>query len=460
MANFLDTTKEYIVKDISNTNNTYWVQAKAEITITTAGKVSWKLTMTNDYEEHSGRGKGRATLLYFRIGDTKVICNSSGSSKYYSYEDSTDSRWKTFPTGHNSSASGSFTLPDISSSEIEVVLRVACMTSDIDSSTKEVFTFERDYWTSVKAGKAHITDNHNNTFSISWEDAIPGRNNEVVEQKCFYQIGTNALVEVRNQNSIINLPAGISQGTSYVQVSAYTAAIGEIITEEILSATQVAHIAHYCAPCNAPTVVGKPFITPLADNRVNLTAKHPWLFWFPVGEWTNKVSPIAGYRLQLKVDNNSAYFSGTVKENTPINTILNASGTAYYCDVTDDSLDGVYMEAPDPYKEWIWHYILIDPTTIKVNDQPLKGGMNVVMQVKPYAKNGVGSKLLAENYMMTAETLVHGSGTVRVKKDGNTDSWDECQVWIKLEDNTDSWIEADGIHVKVADGTDEWAEVQ
>lgn len=456
MANFLDTTKEYIVKDISNTNNTYWVRAKAEITITAAGKVSWKLTMTNDYEEHSGRGKGRATLLYFRIGDTKVICNSSGNSKYYSYEDSTDSRWKTFPTGHNSSASGSFTLPDISSSETEVVLRVACMTSDIDSSTKEVFTFERDYWTSVKAGKAHITDNHNNTFSISWEDAIPGRNNEVVEQKCFYQIGTNALVEVRNQNSIINLPAGISQGTSYVQVSAYTAAIGEIITEEILSATQVAHIAHYCAPRNAPTVVGKPFITPLADNRVNLTAKHPWLFWFPVGVPANDSSPIVGYRLQLKVNNVSACFSGVVRDNESIETVLNTNGDAYYCDVASSKLNG-----PDQWQDWVWHYVQIDPASIRLIDgTPLTSGKNVVMYAKPYTVNGVGTKLPQNNYLSSASTLVHGSGTVRVKNDGSTDSWDECQVWIKLEDNTDSWIEADGIHVKVADNTDEWAEVQ
>ena len=100
----------------------------------------------------------------------------------------------------------------------------------------------------------------------------------------------------------------------------------------------------------------------------------------------------------------------------------------------------------------------------KIQDNRICGQGNDVQMNRKYAgacyKNGVESKLLADKYLSSASTLVHGSGTVQVKKDGSTDSWDECQVWIKLEDNTDSWVEAEGIFVKATDNTDEWTEIQ
>jgi hypothetical protein len=319
-------------------------------------------------------------------------------------------------------------------------------------------------WTPVSAGIPTILDNGNNTFSLTWNDAISGENNEVVEQKCFYRIGySGTAIEVFDQNKPIELPTTPADQDS-VTICAYTIATGTF-GGDVYSGIQYKDIKHYVRPNNAPADIGKPFITTTAENRVNLTTKHPWLLWFPIGEAANDSSPIVGYRLQLKVydgvsdDGVSAYFAGTVKDNTSIDT--NTSETTHYCDVADNMLDGVYLGAPDPHKEWLWHYILIDPTTIKVNNQPLKGGMQAAMLVKPYTQKGEKSKLAANDYMTTDKTLVHGSGTVRVKKDDSTDSWDECQVWVKLEDGTDSWVEAEGIYVKAtSNNIDDWTEIQ
>lgn len=460
MANFLNTTHTYEAIDtyqVNENTHKYWVKATAEISISSEGIGSWTVTMTNDHSEGYG-GKGRATLIYLRIGNYYAIHKNKGSL-FVSYgEDTTTSKWGTFPTGNNTSRKGSFTLADVGADDnIEVVLRVGCMENSSTTSQKETFWYKREYWTPVSAGIPTIIDNGNNTFSVHCEDALPGINNEVTGQKCFYKFRRyDAAVEVTS--GAINLPTTVPASTSSVTVYAYTKATG-VYGDPVQSSLVTESIKHYYAPSNAP--VGTPFITPQADNRVNLTVKHPWLFWFPVGVDANTSSPIAGYRLQLKVDGVSADFSGTVKENTQINAILNTSGTAYYCDIASDLLDGAYMEAPDPYTKWMWHYVLIDPTTITtINGQPLKGGMKVVMQAKPYTKNGVGTKLPQNNYLSSASSLVHGSGTVQVKKDGSTDSWDECQVWIKLEDNTDSWVEAEGIFVKAADNTDEWTEIQ
>lgn len=411
MAGYLDTSSTYSVKDSYGDN---WVQGVLEITTKSNGAISYKLTMTNN----EGGSKGKSVSIYLKINGTLI------RDTYTSYSSYSDSRWATFPTGHNTSTSGS--LDSITKGSFTVVFGVCCQQScreadglqgrwDDGTGNRVTKTFTRKKWTDVTVADPTITDNGDNTVTIKATKGGAGTNNALKSTELWYKVGgTTSVTKNFGTDASYSVTKTISgdAGDKVVRVYAKTTAYG---THNNTSSTQKGlDVKHYVAPTKQPT-------PEIKYTKKRLTLNEDWKFTWSEATAANDSSPVKGYRLiiEQKQPNKTAV-------NMPFKTVGGSSSTN-----KGDGKD--YLDVGSAVRT-----ISVNPKTIGFSV-----GDKVRFGVQPYTTNAKGTKLLKSSIAYSSQYEVQNAGIVHVKVNG---VWKEGQVYVKVNG---TWKEAESVHTRV-----------
>lgn len=267
----------------------------------------------------------------------------------------------------------------------------------------------------IGATTVSITDNYNNTFTITAAKGADGTNNPAGSLSNLkwgytdeYEKGAftsgNALTLARDGDANTRtVYATATTGATYGAASVATKYVG---------------INQYYPP-NAPT---RPALTEDSKKNDRVTIQQPWTF-----EWTctpavkASNSAIQGYRLYLYK------WMGTGKDAATINM----------CDSNGGSLcnlwDGAYYRAQAASNGTS---LTFDP-----KKSGIKPGDELTLRVQGYSFDGNSNRLYSAD-AYSGYFLVENAGIVRVKYGSN---WHEGQVYVKHNGN---WLEAQAVYVK------------
>ena len=268
-----------------------------------------------------------------------------------------------------------------------------------------------------------ITNNKNNTVTISGYQGRSGTNNDITSSTLYYKINGAASYSSKT----IPVSSGVwFGGGSYTfaiskncTVSAYIVSTFQYGNDKRKDATNVT-ISYYANPLQ-PTV---PYLTAESYSNNRLTIKKPWTF-----SWTCSGS-FAGYRVCV--------FKGD--KTTYQNYRITSSGW------TNKDINGALCLDKD--SSATTETITFDPIS-----SGFKPGEQFWISVDAYNKNGKGEQIFNDppKSALSDVYLVQNSGIMRVKVNN---TWKEGQVWIKT---ANGWKEADSVHVKTSAG---WKESQ
>jgi hypothetical protein len=268
------------------------------------------------------------------------------------------------------------------------------------------------YHTAIGSPAIKITDNYNNTFTITGTNAASGTNN-TANTAFAWGYSTSYGNSGTGTKTLSIATSSNATRTVYAKATATPSWNGD----SVKTATTSLAIKQYVAPSNPGTPV-------ISYTRNRLTIKENWTFSWSAAGATNTSSPVKGYRIVL------------LKNGVSV-PIKNTSGT-------------VISTGTD--------WCVIDSTSTSITISPTKNdfkpGDTVRIGVRPYTQYGssnTGSQLFNADYTYSATYTVQNAGIVRVKPDG---TWREGQVYVKVDG---SWREAETVNVK-ADGV--WKESQ
>lgn len=279
--------------------------------------------------------------------------------------------------------------------------------------------------TSVGVGSVTITDNGNNTFSITGTKGANGTNNTASGPTLSWGY-TNSYGNAVSNPTALEIT---TQANASRTVYAKSITGAEYGSDAVATAYKA--IKQYIKPGNP----GVPALS--ADSKKNgrLTVRQNWRYTWTAAAKTNDSSLVAGYRIYL-------YKNGSVVQGLTAGTgdsiTLNASGTNEFLDRNSTSCA-----------------VTFDPVAFG-----FRAGDTVQLKVCAYAINGksqttwtVSSKTysLFSSEAASAVTTVENAGIVRVKVGG---SWKEGQVYVKVGG---SWKEAVSVNTKIGGA---WKESQ
>lgn len=292
------------------------------------------------------------------------------------------------------------------------------------------------YVTDVRAGTVTITDNYNNTFSVTGTKGADGAYNPATGPTLSWGYDTNYGNAISNPNSLAIVTAANASRRVYAK-----GVTGATHGDDAPAATY-ADIRQYVAP---PT----PTSATLTTDKSRVTMRGTWTFSWPKVEGTNSSSPVVGYRIRAK----------RTRQGTEINLpIINSRSTGTtdyskdnYCFDTDDTGYPFIADKCRYYTDDTKCYFEIYPEQFSDLVQP---GDYIGLRVHAYTrkgKNNTGAQIFSADWAKTIDTEVNNAGIVHVKV-GN--EWKEGQVWVKANG---SWHEAETVNVKTANG---WKESQ
>lgn len=299
--------------------------------------------------------------------------------------------------------------------------------------------------TGVGKGSCTVTDNYNNTFTITVTPGAAGSNNPVTSKSIWWtqtrnSANTDWSYSTANNSETFtgssysktfalsitnsaNATKTVAGAVTTVGTYTYTDAEGKKVKNYSDSGWKTANIKQYVAPSN-PTSVTLSWTKRKPTNKENLTYS-----WSGAAK-ANNSSPITGYCIAL-------YKNGVnvqIKNNSGTNLCTqNANGT------------------------WIWRS---DRTsmTIYPNQYNLKKGDTLQLKVKAYTQYGAsntGSYLEASGTTDSEVTTIQSSNTIYIKT--GTSTWEEAEgLYIKT--GPDTWEEADGLYIKT--NTTTWEETE
>ena len=267
--------------------------------------------------------------------------------------------------------------------------------------------------TAIEKGSTTITDNGNNTFTITATKGKDGTNNPA--------------------KGLINLEYGYtdSYGTAYTNGATIKLTIsgtGETRTVYATSTTEATYGSNKVATTSKAI---KQYLAPLASSttptigytKTRLTTKENWkLSW---GAGTKQgASGVAGYRIRIYVNDQSIPIKNSA--GTVISYNSGGNKDSYYYD-TESTATSFTFYAP------------LETEYIKPDDK-------VYLMVYAYSKDGTGYKNFSAQKVSSTLT-VYNAATVNIKPTANT--WAEGQVWIK---DTTGWHEATSVYIKDSTG--------
>jgi hypothetical protein len=291
----------------------------------------------------------------------------------------------------------------------QVVRTMSWSGATVKNSTNKTATIP--YYAPIKTNPAvSITDNGNNTFTITGTNATGGNVNNTLATTYSWSYDSASYNQsgAGTKTLTIATPSNATRAV-YAKANATLSVFGDPV--EVKALTNPVYIKQYVAPGNPGTPV-------LSYSKSRLTIKEPWVFTWTAAAPTNTSSPVAGYRLTL-------FKNGTERSNSI--PIKNSSGT----DISR-YVDSVYI---------------YDTTSLSFTIDPIQHGFapgdTVILAVRPYTKTPTGVCLYNANNTYSAVATVQNAGVVHVKQNGQ---WHEGQVWVKV---AGVWKEAETVNVKV-----------
>lgn len=271
----------------------------------------------------------------------------------------------------------------------------------LGSSLKATLSASVVNYVAVSGGSVTITDNGNNTATITGKSASSKSQNAISSAKLYWHIGywneqTVAWGPDTNFSKTISIPSGCTQ------ISADLYSYGRVNTAYV---TTTSVVKYYGNP-------GNPGVPTLSYRRRGPTVNETLTFnWGAASAGTNV--PISGYRLRI-------WKNGVLQKG--INP-SNASAEEWDTGSTSTS----YSFNPNTFG-------------FKVGDK-------VKLGIYSYGYNGAGQILFngggaATAQVFSAEYTFINAGIIRIKKDG---IWKEGQVYIKVNG---VWKEADSVYIK------------
>lgn len=380
----------------------YYTNGTVPVKPTITDKGNNKFTISGKVSKAGTNNSIKTATLYYTIG--------SGSQQT-----------KTLTTTSEGSYSFEFDVPSSSASSV-VKAKVTCEFnwSGATSQTSEEASATVKYYSVIGKPAVRITDNYNNTFTISGTNAANGTNNTATTTYAWgYSTaygnsgtGTKSLTIATAANATRTVYAKATATPSWGGDSAKTASASLAIKQYV-----------------APSAPGTPVIS---YKKSRLTIKENWTFTWTAATRVNTTSPVKGYRIRL-YKNGSPVTGLTCSTSNDI--IGKGSGTNEYIDRESTSCT-----------------VTLSPTAFG-----FVPGDTVQLGIYSYTRNGVsntGTQLFngggtAEAHVKSVVSTVRNAGIVRVKPNS---TWVEGQVYVKVDG---SWREAETVNVK-AGGT--WKE--
>lgn len=292
------------------------------------------------------------------------------------------------------------------------------------------------YYTDGTAPTITITDNGNNTCTISGALGSDGTNNGITGSTLYYTTNglqpnggssyttaINVLSPARTYSRTFNIPETCSTiwAVTYCSFSYNQTNTGH----------QNKSVKYYKAPGDP----GKPIIS---YTKTRLTIKEPWTISWDAAQAGNSNSPIAGYRIRL------------YKNGLPI-YIKNSSGTIISTGGTGEQDDKYYDTNSTDCS------LVINPI-----DHGLLPGDNIQIVIYAYAVRGDKERIYSgngENGILSDVYTVQNAGVMRPLVDGQ---YVEGVVWACIPDSTSAsrtkWVEAD--IVKTCISPNNWVEAE
>lgn len=302
----------------------------------------------------------------------------------------------------------SFTANNITAATASVDVTIGVGWGDYRGNNKGNLTFSLtipEFHGDVGTPTVTITDNKNNTFTISGTDGANGANNTATTVFSWgYDTNYSNSGKVSNQA----LTANASAATKTIYAKAVTT--GEHGSTR--TATASLAVKNY----QAPSAPGKPVIT---YNKSRLTVKEPWeITWNPATA-TNTSSPVGGYAISIVGPD----YTRSIRMG----------------DIDDEELQCLY--------------ILDDPSDY------FTPGDTIAVSVQAIARNGFGLEAGGwyEGYILRGpvstsdEYIVQNAGVMRAK---TASGFSEGPVYVKVNG---AWREAEVVKVKTASG---WREAE
>ena len=355
-------------------------------------------------------------------------------------------------SGEGTIQDASFSIASASTTSATVTISLCNYKTDVSSPPYYYKNFSltikdiAQWWTGVGPGSTSITDNYDNTFTVSGTVGSNGTNNAVTKGTlswtCYKPNGSwwtntsnnypseNFTVSntVRSKSKTFNLANFGGMGTAATRKAAVNILTIGTKGDSIYNTDGV-------TPSNAFRWLDiKQYIAPsvISDLKINynknrLTIKEPWRFSWTAATAGNTTSQVKGYRIRL------------FKNDVEI-PIKNSSGQVI--SLTNSSYGGHPYDTNSTSTSF----------TIYPDKQDFAAGDTVAILVHAYTRYGVNNERTGESnyvfspYVMSSNYKVQNAGIVQVR---TSSGWHEGQVHIR---SASGWHEAETVQVRAASG--------
>lgn len=289
-------------------------------------------------------------------------------------------------------------------------------TSDAAKTRSKTSSESVQYHSNVTEPRISITDNGNNTFTITGTDSTSGINNSASTSYAWGYSDSNYDKSGKGTKDLtIATP---SDDTRTVYVKATATASWENDSAKKVSTASLA-IKQYVAPGDP----GKPVLHENSYKNGRLTVKQKWTYTWTAAAAANASSPICGYRIRIfrKAKGQSDFAVIPNLINGTDNRIV--TGTSAYLFVDRNTTATT---------------ITFDP--VELGFEP---GDAIKVGVHAYTVDGTNTWMFNTTRSDSVASVVQNAGIVNVKVNG---AWKEGQVYVKIKGE---WKEAETVNVKV-----------
>lgn len=300
------------------------------------------------------------------------------------------------------------------------------------SSAATAIASNKSVATAVTVSAPTITDNGNNTYTITAPAGVAGTNNAVKSSTLYYRAGGSGdYTKASSLTAVTAKNLSVSNSTASQTIYAYTKVDGTY--NDVTSSTTSKTVKNYVMP----SYPGTPVLSESSKKNGRLTIKQNWTYTWTASTQANSSSPVKGYRIFLyrKAAGASGFtgMTGLVLDGT--NGIKKGSNSKGHIDRATSSLT----------------------VTFNPVDLGFLPGDEVKLGLHSWTVNGAGTKLWSgsgDTQVYSAATPVEHAGIMRVNVSTNTKSnWKEGQVYVNIGTTKTNWKEADAVYVNVSTNT-------
>ena len=288
----------------------------------------------------------------------------------------------------------------------------------------------------IGSGSLKITDNYNNSFTVTATPGTSGAGNPVTKSSLWISQTKDSSGKWVWGSAIAGGTGSFSRTINLTDITtADTKTVGAYLRTyatygENKNLEETANIRQYVAP-SSPKI---PELMEVNYTGKRLTADMAWTWSWEPATATNKYSPIVGYRIRL-------YKNGSLIKGLSINKSTNGQ---YYLVKGSNTNEYLDYEGYDDDLNTKKSLIIEKPTTFG-----FKAGDTVKLGLFAYTRKGInndGYQLFSGGSTQQVNSgiyTVENKGVMRVKINN---SWKEGQVYVKTGE---SWKEAQGVYTKV-----------